>query len=512
MNNNYTEIEEKCSKCGFAFNNLETEYIFHSKNDKNIIKKLLNREFEQYVCPNCGHRNTRVINKLEYIDEEKNFKIFYRKQFGAIMKIYNDLLNEDADNNPMEFFGVDNNSEEYRYYGTTDLDEIVTAICAFENNLDIKVVWLVLHDLAKQLDKEDKGLNIYGLTYDEKHNLVCEFKEINSEEHVFNRFPFNKYEEYREKYSEQLKPKPDYNFGYQAAVNFFKRIDQLKPTEKETTFVITNKDIFALVPSYIDKLKIGDAVVINDNDNVSLQRVSDTMKLKNNTINFDYDETEYPFVQNICYPLNIKDLVSNEDFYSNEELCNQLKKCEKTGLFNDVPYAELLDKTFYVPCCKTKRGEIVPIVSDKAVCVIVSNKIKTQEYFLKIKFKDFKKYLEMYVNTKVIEGIAFFSDYGENDVTFLSMSAIFKAPVKCLMENENHMKMVLNSLEKEYREYLTFYKKEDAYKAIRFMYFNNHENKQFQIAQEELGVNEKTIHAMLNFGYVRLQRIVKSRF
>ena len=79
-------------------------------------------------------------------------------------------------------------------------------------------------------------------------------------------------------------------------------------------------------------------------------------------------------------------------------------------------------------------------------------------------------------------------------------------------EDENHMKMMLSTLEKPYKQYLTFNKEADAFKAISFMYFNNHENKQFQIAQEELGVDEKTIHRMLDFGYVRLQRIVKSRF
>ena len=512
MRNDYIGARERCSKCGSMLMNVKFEYVLRPNQDKQIIKRLFERKLEEYICPKCGEHNTKEINSLEYVDDEKRFKVFYRRQAGTLMKIYRDLINNETNDNPMDFFGgSDDDSQDYRYYGATDLDEVITAICAFENDLDIKVVWLVLHDLAKQLDKEDKGLVIYGLTYDEDHNLVCEFKEKESDEHVFNKFPFKKYEDYKEKYSDQLKLKLDFDFGYKAAVNFFKRLDRLEGSEKETKFALTNNGVLALIPSYVGEVKPGDMVVVNDNDYVLVQGVDEVMTLKNNTINFDYDEIEYPFVQNIGHPLKLNDMLSKEDVGSNEELCKQLNKCAETEVFKDIPYAELLDETLYVPCSKADDGEIIPMVKDDVVAVFASNKLKIGPNFMKIKFKDLKKYLEMYADPETIEGVVFIHT-GEKQITFLSMHAIFKAPVKCLMEDENHMKMMLSTLEKPYKQYLTFNKETDAYKAISFMYFNNHENKQFQIAQEELGVDEKTIHRMLDFGYVRLQRIVKSRF
>lgn len=508
----YIGNRERCSECGALIINTRFEYVLRPKQDEKIIKRLFERKLEEYICPECGKLNVKRVNTLEYIDDSKYFKIFFRRQSGSLMKIYRDLISEESNNNPIDFFGGEDDSNNYRYYGVTDLDEVITAICAFENDLDIKVVWLVLHDLAKQLDKDDKGgLVIYGLTYDNEHNLVCEFKEKDSDEHIFNRFPMKRYEEYKEKYSEQLKPKLEFDFGYQAAINFFKNLDKEELSEKETRFAITNNGVLALVPNYIGELKTGDVVVVNDDNYVKYQKVTDVFTLSNKTINFNYEEVEFPFVQNIGKPLILNEMLSEEDVEENKDLCEQLNTAAETEKFKDFPYADLLDKTIYVPCTKSDDDELLPMIKDGAAAVFVSNKLKIHPNFMKIKFRDFKKYLEMYANPEVIEGIVFVHT-GKKDITFLSMSAIFEAPIRCLMESEDTMKIVLDSLDSKYKKYLTYKKEEDAYKAIRFMYFNNHENKQFEIAQKELGVNEATIHKMLDFGYVRLQRIVRSAF
>ena len=90
--------------------------------------------------------------------------------------------------------------------------------------------------------------------------------------------------------------KLDFDFGYKAAVNFFKRLDRLECAEKETKFALTNNGVLALIPSYVGEVKPGDMVIVNDNDYVLVQGVDEVITLKNNSINFDYDEIEYPFV------------------------------------------------------------------------------------------------------------------------------------------------------------------------------------------------------------------------
>lgn len=503
----YKRYLRKCKQCDYEFDNYIDDLVMNP-GDSELRKRLFDGTLETYVCPKCGFINIKKLHKLDYIDDEKKFKVFYRGNSGVLMDIYQDIVEAGSEANPLDFFGNSVEEDDYKQYGYSDMDEVRTAICSLENDLDPKIVWLVLRDLAYKLDKEDKGLTIYGLTYDEESNLICRF-ETKEKELIENKFPCKQYEEYVEKYADKLKSKIDFDFGYEAADLFLSNLEEKPRYEKETAFIITDSFTLAIVPPFVSHFKVGEKVVINTYDKISIEVVRRKFTMSNKTINFRINYIEFPFVQNIYKEIHLADISSSAEVVLDVDLYKKLKDYAVETKKTKFPYTEMMKNVVYIDVKKNENGELVPNYFHNSILVSFIDPVTYGHSSMKAYFKDVKKYIEN--NPDSQSGIYVYFDKNTDDVLGLRQESLFDAPTQCIMAVTEKMKVILKELTKEDIGYMSLYDYGDTITAINCMYFEGDGDNFFKAA-DKLGVDRDEVGKYLDYGYLKLQRIVKNKY
>lgn len=138
----------KCPKCGKDF----TVTIYDSVNTKlnpELIKKVHNGSLFNVECPHCKTGIT-LNYPCQYHDMERMFMVKIDKR-DNLVRFRIDLDNADA-SNPLSLM-----KNKYKLAGATNYPDWVTAISAFENNLDWRIVQLSFIYIKGHLYKDESA-------------------------------------------------------------------------------------------------------------------------------------------------------------------------------------------------------------------------------------------------------------------------------------------------------------------------------------------------------------------
>lgn len=516
------KITYKCEFCGKPFDTV----IYDSVNvdlDPELRDKILNGSLFMHECPHCRKKNA-ILAPMVYHDMKNRFMIFsgdYEYVYSGYESTENKYIPKDV-------------ADSYRYVGATNYEELTNKIIALENSLDHRIVELVNCFTGIKLNEKiskERGMEVDAvrLNYDDKGALIVVLDLRSEKESGYATLPFN-YELYRNVYDDYAKFLPEsfgLIFGSKEAYRLLsadnKNLSDLDEKNARVAIVQDNyaRQIMAVVLQFCkDKYQKGDIVVVEENgktDRDVIVRILDVNE-------FEIPEnTEDAPVVSWKVDDGIVSTCDSDDEIENDELLRALKEYKNSGYLNKNFPAESILMSDVILELKTVLKKPIDIENP------VGMTLKPDDVSVSFGVTKMNggNYLCVYTSQDKLKRKCGRIIYSFNDVAMLVLNCPYE--YDGIIVNSGKENIVLNYnvlLGYKYQRYMTNpvrmtkllekltpeeidYMNEDCYKIICKVYY---ENKNVDAISKETKIPKEKVDRMLDYGYEKLIRIVKSDY
>lgn len=539
------KITFNCPECGE-----EVEFdCYESVNvtlNPELKEKIVNGEIYSAICPNCGHHEL-IKHPILYHDMDKNFMI----QTGS----YSELLNfkEEFINNPdnKDFLGL---MTDIKVIGVTSMFDMISAILAFDNDLDWRVVQMTLlfaeYNFQKYCSDNNKMIKDirYSRLTDERNEdgdlmiKIC-VEENESIEEYYYPFSIEMYQHCVKEFKDRLDQIDPFVFNRNMRdhfCNFFEEEFQLHEEHKNKyTFIETSGGDILIsydIPKYlVDSVGIDSLIVFKTSDGKrgigSIKRVVEYNSLSVSipkedfcTIECSYKEYHFLTTDDSDAELGQEELIKELIDYKNmkskrfdeafpiEDLKeSKMIVCSKMSVSiegmdkgTDDELVELLKKDL-----ETGNSEVVSSLqkieqNGKTYLAIYSDQRylpEDNQYLSKAVF-DFDTFARIIKIDPRYDGIII-NQFDDNIVLTTNQIKLY---IQCrTLANELEMKKLLENLSSKEFEYMG----ELSYKCVKSIYFEDDNPKSLE---QKYNLTREQVDKALDRAYNVLDDIVFERF
>lgn len=525
----------KCPKCGKEFEITVYESINTSLNPE-LREKVLDGSIFNFKCPHCGE-----VHNLPYpflYHDMKNQTMIYQNDYADLMDIYeNQIKTMSSEDNPLNMFKE--MIDEVKYIGAPSYIDLITAIVCEENNLNLKVAWLVIYSVAldfvsNQTDEDYQSTNRIGLRYDEKGEMeICMGAGKKNPKVFTNRFPMKMYKEYEEKYAKALEHTYDFIFDEDAAEKFLNEYEADLPKYNKTTKLALlsspNGNLLrypVFVPKF-SKAKKGDIVVVNYDGDMHFGKIANILEFSNKALPLKAEKLGY--IQYIDYDYFPKAKYDIKIKLDNKNILEQFSKyIENERKYKFFPFEDLYASKVIIGFSYNVKFDVKELLKEDDKDQIEGKpdiKIDTTDvkghrllnvYLSKedsdasgndiekivVDFRDVLKFIKS--NPDYFEGI-FFNPKTSKENVFMNHYMINKTYIDTLMGLKDNMCKLLYKFSKEEIEYMSMDEYGDTLNMIKRFYPADKSPKDVAI---ELNMPEDNVHKLLEYGYEKMQKVV----
>ena len=499
----YRDKEIQCEKCKTIYESKFPSFI-RVPADNDIKSEFVSGEFHFHKCPNCLHNNFSPSPSL-YIDDEKKIVIInnnYDEAIGDRIELKEDF-------------------HDFKFYISESVWVTPDIINAIDNGFDPFVLEFIKHDGSKYFELKHKNCQVYNsyvkysddgyqadlvvLYYDAKDEAGEYSMTIPSQ--LYNNY-VDKVERYKAGADESIISSKYVRKIYHLARNL--EIEEAKQNTYDFLQCIDEYDnaVLAFVQSFNEgRFKKGDIVGLveydkNDNCNVNICYVNKIIHMT------DYEYySEINDLPVVTYKTTDKKLEAELD--SGTELHNDNLKEELRNNFKDSNYELLFNAMVIVPMkldeeypnkavnldYEEENSTYFPLYLDQLDIIneSVDSKLNT--------IVSFKTALRLFFNVaNRYDGIIINPD---TDKFKLSLNKLFRFITNRIMTNHELMKDFLDNASDEEIAFIG----EDKFNLIKKVYSTDIGLKAIR---EELNLTKEKADYMLDDGYARIQRIIKS--
>lgn len=501
----YRDRNIRCTKCNTIY---EVEYpsFIRVPEDNNLKKELLSCDLHTHKCPNC-QRDNFAPSPLLYVDDEKKIAI--------IADTYDEAVGNRID--------LQEDFKEYKFYFAENPWVLADIINAIDYNLDPLVLEFIKYDGTKFFELKTKKYQVKNSFIDFSddgyefklvivvHDMDGQYdeKELTISSKMYNSY-VDKVEKFKNGLDLSVISSTYVKKLYHLARNL--EIDEAKSSTYEFLQCRDEYDdaVLAFVQSFNKgKFKVGDRVGLveydrHNNCSVAIYYVDKIIHM-----------TDYEFISEIndlpVATYKVNDFELETELNHETELHNESLKEALENKFSDDNYDVLFDANVIVPM--KLFADYDDILDIRKVNVEYEENDKTYYslYLDKSDIKDDLASSELIVNFKTVlkyfftianqyDGIVINPD---TDKFKLSIDRLFRLITNRIMTNYDLMKNFIDNASDEEIAFIG----EDKYNLIKKVYSTDIGLKAIR---EELNLTKEKADYMLDDGYARIQRIIKS--
>ena len=500
----YRDKEIQCEKCKTIYESKFPSFI-RVPADNDIKNEFVSGEFHFHKCPNCLHNNFSPSPSL-YIDDEKKIAI----------------INNNYDEAIGDRIELKEEFSDYKFYISESVWITPDIINAIDNGFDPFVLEFIKHDGSKYFESKRKNCQVYNsyIKYSDdgyQINLVVLFYDANNdtgeysmiiEPKLYNNY-VDKVERFKAGADESVISSKYVRKLYHLARNL--GIDEAKQNTYEFLQCRDEYDdaVLAFVQNFNEaKFKKGEIIGLVDYDK------KDNCKVSICYVDKIIHMTDYEYYSEIndlpvaTYKATDKKLEAKLD--SETELHNDVLKEELKNNFKDDNYDVLFNAMVRVPMkldeeCLNKAVNIDYEDENKAYFPLYLDPSDINNESVDSKLNvivSFKAALRLFFNVaNRYDGIIINPD---TDKFKLSLNQLFRFITNRIMTNHNLMKEFLDNASNEEIAFIG----EDKYNLIKKVYSTEIGLKAIR---EELNLTKEKADYMLDDGYARIKRIIKSK-
>lgn len=501
----YRDRNIRCTKCNTIY---EVEYpsFIRVPEDNNLKKELLSCDLYAHKCPNC-QRDNFAPSPLLYVDDEKKIAI--------IADTYDEAVGNRID--------LQEDFKEYKFYFAENPWVLADIINAIDYNLDPLVLEFIKYDGTKYFELKTKKYQVKNSFIDFSddgyefklvivvHDMDGQYdeKKLTISSKMYNSY-VDKVEKFKNGLDLSVISSTYVKKLYHLARNL--EIDEAKSSTYEFLQCRDEYDdaVLAFVQSFNKgKFKKGDRVGLveydrHNNCSVAIYYVDKIIHM-----------TDYEFISEIndlpVATYKVNDFELETELEHETELHNESLKEALENKFSDDNYDVLFDANVIVPMKLFADYDDILGIRKVNVEYEENDKIYYSLYLDQSDIKDDLASSELIVNFKKVlkyfftianqyDGIVINPD---TDKFKLSIDRLFRLITNRIMTNHNLMKDFLDNASNEEIAFIG----EDKYNLIKKVYSTDIG---LAAIRDELNLTKEKADYMLDDGYARIQRIIKS--